>query len=204
MPVKILELKTFTRDEWLALDKQTLKDQLEILDSEYPLELYTDASRTYSTVRRMKIEKKIGLPINLRSGCAISVETGKAANTMTEDEWEKFYYDLSERLNGDYPGLYKILFSRKRNGKGILDAAELTGPRAVEIANEYARNHSSALSQPGATLGGWTNKAESKTYLDVSQNINDREAAVNAGKARNQIAIWDVKSAEIPTGGSGK
>jgi hypothetical protein len=37
---------------------------------------------------------------------------------MTEDEWEKFYYDLSERLNGDYPGLYKILFSRKRNGKG--------------------------------------------------------------------------------------
>jgi hypothetical protein len=118
MPVKILELKTFTRDEWLALDKQTLKDQLEILDSEYPLELYTDASRTYSTVRRMKIEKKIGLPINLRSGCAISVKTGKAANTMTEEEWEKFYYDLSERLNGDYPGLYKILFSRKRNGKG--------------------------------------------------------------------------------------
>src|SRR5664280_3800384 len=50
MPVKILELKTFARDEWLALDKQTLKDQLEILDSEYPLELYTDASRTYSTV----------------------------------------------------------------------------------------------------------------------------------------------------------
>jgi len=37
---------------------------------------------------------------------------------MTEDEWEKFYYDLSERLNGDYPGLYKILFSPKRNGKG--------------------------------------------------------------------------------------
>jgi hypothetical protein len=66
----------------------------------------------------MKTEKKIGLPINLRSGCAISVETGKAANAMTEDEWEKFYYDLSERLNRDYPGLYKILFSRKRNGKG--------------------------------------------------------------------------------------
>ena len=67
---------------------------------------------------RLKTEKKIGLPINLRSGCAISVETGKAANTMTEDEWEKFYYDLSERLNRDYPGLYKILFSRNRNGKG--------------------------------------------------------------------------------------
>jgi hypothetical protein len=199
-----LELKTFTRDEWLALDKKTLKDQLEKLAQEHPLVLHTDAGRLFSTVRRMKAERKMGIPIFLRTGFAISVETGKAANTMTEDEWERFYYDLSERLNGDYPELYESLFSRKRNGKGILDAAELTGPRAVEIANEYARNHSSALSQPGATLGGWTNKAESKTYLDVSQNINDREAAVNAGKARNQIAIWDVKSAEIPTGGSGK
>ena len=73
----------------------------------------------------------------------------------------------------------------------------------MEIAIEYARNHSSELSQPGATLGLWTNKA-GKTFLEVSQNIEDRDAAVNAGKARNQIAIWDVKSAEIPTSGTGK
>src|SRR5450830_120630 len=156
------------------------------------------------SVRRMKAERKMGIPIFLRTGFAISTKNGMAANAMTKDEWEEFYNALSERLRGDYPELYEGLFAPNKTGKGILDAAELTGPRAVEIANEYASNHSSALSQPGATLGGWTNKAESKTYLDVSQNINDREAAVNAGKAWNQIAIWDVKSAEIPTGGSGK
>lgn len=182
----------------------TLKHQLEKLAKEHPLVLHTDAGRLFSTVRRMKAERKMGIPIFLRTGFAISTKNGKAANAMTKDEWEEFYNALSERLRGDYPELYESLFSPNKTGKGILDAAELTGPRAVEIANEYARNHSSALSQPGATLGGWTNKAESKTYLDVSQNINDREAAVNAGKARNQIAIWDVKSAEIPTGGSGK
>ena len=182
----------------------TLKDQLETLAKEYPLISYTEAARAFSMVRRMKAEKTMGIPIALRSGYAISTKNKKAANEMTEAEWEEFYNDLSERLRGDYPELYESLFSPNKTGKGILDAAELTGPRAVEIANEYARNHSSALSQPGATLGGWTNKAESKTYLDVSQNINDREAAVNAGKARNQIAIWDVKSAEIPTGGTGK
>jgi hypothetical protein len=181
----------------------TLKDQLEKLAKEYPLVLHTDAGRTFSTVRRMKAEKKMGIPIFLRTGFAISTKTGKAANTMTEDEWEEFYNALSERLRGDYPELYESLFSPNKTGKGILDAAELTGPRAVEIAIEYARNHSSALSLPGATLGGWTNKA-GKTYLDVSQNINDLEAAVNAGKAQNQIAIWDVKRAEIPTGGTGK
>ena len=29
---------------------------------------------------------------------------------MTEDEWEEFYNDLSERLKRDYPGLYARLF----------------------------------------------------------------------------------------------
>jgi hypothetical protein len=182
----------------------TLKDQLEKLAREYPSVLHTDAGRLFSTVRRMKAEKKRGIPIFLRTGFAISTKNGKAANAMTEDEWEEFYDALSERLRGDYPELYESLFSPNITSTGILDAAELTGPRAVEIAIEYARNHSSALRRPGATLGGWTNKAASKSYLDVSQNINDREAAVNAGKARNQIAIWDVKSAEIPTDGTGK
>ena len=99
MTVKTFELKTLMREEWLAMDKQTLEDQLEMLDKEYPLVPHTDAGRTFSTVRRMKIEKTMGLPINLRTGFAISVETGKAANAMTEDEWEEFYYALSERLN---------------------------------------------------------------------------------------------------------
>ena len=31
---------------------------------------------------------------------------------MTEDEWEEFYYALSEQLNRDYPHLYKSLFSK--------------------------------------------------------------------------------------------
>src|ERR1035438_8277005 len=157
----------------------TLKHQLEKFAKEHPLVLHTDAGRLFSTVRRMKAERKMGIPIFLRTGFAISTKNGKAANAMTEDEWEEFYSALSERLRGDYPALYESLFSPNKTGKGILPATQLTGPRAVEIANEYARNHSSALSQPGATLGEWTNKAESKIYLDVSQNINDREAAVD-------------------------
>jgi len=96
----------------------TLKDQLEKLDEEYPLILHTDAGRTFSTVRRMKAEKTIGIPIFLRTGFAIFTETGKAANTMTEDEWEEFYGDLSERLKCDYPGLYERIFSPDENGKG--------------------------------------------------------------------------------------
>jgi hypothetical protein len=127
MSAKKFGLKKFTLEEWLAMDKQTLDIQLELLDKEYPLVPHTDAGRTFSTVRRMKTERTIGLPINLRTGFAISVETGKAADAMTEDR-EEFYYALSERLNRDYPHLYRSLFSPNESGKEIPDAAELGGP----------------------------------------------------------------------------
>jgi hypothetical protein len=90
------------REEWRV--------QLEKLAKENPLVSYTDASRTFSMVRRMKAEKKMGIPISLRSGYAISTKNGKAANAMTEDEWEEFYDALSKHLRRDYPGLYARLF----------------------------------------------------------------------------------------------
>jgi CRISPR/Cas system endoribonuclease Cas6 (RAMP superfamily) len=96
----------------------TVKDQLQKLAKEFPLVLYTDASRHFSTVQRMKAEKEMGIPIFLRTGCPISTKTGKAANTMTEDEWEEFYNALSERLKRDYPDLYGLIFSTNENDKG--------------------------------------------------------------------------------------
>ena len=109
MAAKKSGLKKVRREEWRV--------QLEKLAKENPLESYTDASRTFSMVRRMKAEKKIGIPINLRSGYAISTENGKAANAMTEDEWEEFYDALSKHLRRNYPGLYARLFWPNKSGK---------------------------------------------------------------------------------------
>ena len=110
MTVKKFGLKTLRREEWRV--------QLEKLAKENPLVLHTDAGRTFSMVRRMKAEKKMGIPISLRSGFAISTENGKAANAMTEDEWGEFYNALSEHLRRDYPDLYERLFSPNKSGKG--------------------------------------------------------------------------------------
>jgi len=96
----------------------TVKDQLEKLAKEYPLIPYTDSSRSFSMVRRMKAEKEHGIPIALRSGYAISTKNKKAANEMTEAEWEEFYNDLSEHLNDNYPNLYERIFSPNENSKG--------------------------------------------------------------------------------------
>jgi hypothetical protein len=90
MAAKKAGLKKVRREEWRV--------QLEKLAKENPLVSYTDASRTFSMVRRMKAEKKMGIPISLRSGYAISTKNGKAANAMTEEEWEEFYNALSKHL----------------------------------------------------------------------------------------------------------
>lgn len=86
----------------------------------------------------------------------------------------------------------------------IVSADDLRGPHGRAILEQYARAHSDVLSQPGAHLGGWTDKTSGKTYLDVSHNIKTRDAAVKAGRAQNQIAIFDVRRRrEIRTGGTG-
>jgi hypothetical protein len=102
MAAKKAGLKKVRREEWRV--------QLEKLAKENPLVPHTDAGRTFSMVRRMKAEKKMGIPITLRSGFAISTENGKAANAMSEEEWEEFYDALSKHLRRNYPGLYARLF----------------------------------------------------------------------------------------------
>jgi len=87
----------------------------------------------------------------------------------------------------------------------IVNESDLSGPNGHAIISQYAAEHSDALKQPGAHIGGWTDKASGKTYLDISQRIGNRNAAVRTGKKRNQIAIWDVKKGrEINTGGTGE
>ncbi len=93
--------------------EEITKKLLANLNKKYPLVPHTGAGRLFSMVRRMKVEKELGIPIGIRSGFAISVETGKAANEMTEQEWEKFYKNLCEQLKKDYLELYNRLFSIK-------------------------------------------------------------------------------------------
>jgi hypothetical protein len=98
------------------MDKDTpsLEERLAKLDQEFPLIPHTGAGRLSSAVRRMKAEKEMDIPVNLRSGFAISVKTGKAANRMTDHEWEAFYRDLVEQLKRDYPQLYVSVFTEKK------------------------------------------------------------------------------------------
>lgn len=85
-------------------------EQVAELDKEFPLVMHTNAGRTSSTVRRMKAEKERNIPIDRRTGFVRSVETGKAASEMTEDEWESFYERLCAELRREYPDIYASIF----------------------------------------------------------------------------------------------
>ena len=59
-----------------------IERQLRSLDEQFPLVPHTGAGRLFSTVRRMKADKERRIPINRRTGFAISVKKGKPANEL--------------------------------------------------------------------------------------------------------------------------
>jgi len=118
-------------------DKQslTLEEKLIKLRNEYPLIPHTNAGRISSMVRRMKAEQEMKIPINLRSGFAISTATGKHTNEMTEDEWEDFFIALSEELKRDYPQIYQKIFPTPKGFKKCPVCGEYKGKTKAKNLN---------------------------------------------------------------------
>jgi hypothetical protein len=70
----------------------------------------------------------------------------------------------------------------------------------------YADKHAHVFAEdPSLYLGGWRDKATGQFYLDVCDNVSDREKAVELGANRDQKAIFHLDTFdEIPTGGTGE
>ena len=87
-----------------------IEEVIRSLEEKYPFVLHTNAGRLFSTVRRMKAERELGLPVARRSGFAISVKDSKPANELHETAWESFYSRLCKDLQERYPDLHDQLF----------------------------------------------------------------------------------------------
>lgn len=86
----------------------------------------------------------------------------------------------------------------------IVDEADFFDPvKGPQIMSQYMREQKADLATGKNYLGTWLK--DGKIYLDVSENIMDRDEAIRLGKERNQKAIWDVvNQTEIETGGTGR
>lgn len=90
---------------------------------------------------------------------------------------------------------YMVGLHADRGGEeSVHDLSDLT---AQHIAEHRARARS--LANPHMYQGGWVH--DGKAYLDRSLNIQDRNEAMEWGRAHKQLAIWDVAHGkEIPLG----
>lgn len=76
------------------------------------------------------------------------------------------------------------------------------GPPTREQIEEFVRKHWSLLQQPENSIGTWYNKADGKTYLDISRTVPSVDKALELGKKHRQIAIFDLnRFEEIPVEG---
>lgn len=99
---------------------------------------------------------------------------------------------------------YMVARDPKDGLSQVVSADEFYTDKGRQILADYMTQNQQAF-QDETYLGLWHNTADGQVYLDVSDNIQDRDTAVRLGRERNQISIWDVTGfAEIDTGGTGK
>ena len=69
---------------------------------------------------------------------------------------------------------------------------------------KFLRDNLASLSRPGTALGTWYNKAQDETWLDVVSIHGATSRAIQFGKQRNQISVFNLKTfKELQTGGTG-
>lgn len=79
--------------------------------------------------------------------------------------------------------------------------------KGVDMVDKFLVAHASHFAKPDMHLGVWHDKKTSRVFLDVTQVFpaNARTIALRAGRRRNQISIFDLRTLkEIPTGGDGR
>jgi len=107
-------------------------------------------------------------------------------------------------VDGSEPTTGFMVAKGKQYGRIVKAEDFYDSERGPEILYQYMKANKSDLATGKNYLGLWHNTEDNQVYLDVSENIQDRERATSAGRERDQISIWDVVNfAEIDTGGTG-
>jgi hypothetical protein len=107
-------------------------------------------------------------------------------------------------VNGSEPTSGYMVAKGTEYGKTV-SAEDFYDPeKGPQILADYMKQNKADLGTGKNYLGLWHNTEDGKVYLDVSENILDKGAAISAGQSRDQISIWDVANfAEVQTGGTG-
>lgn len=104
-------------------------------------------------------------------------------------------------VDGSMPDSGYVVAKPPEFGKVVEEADFFDPVKGPEILADYLIEHQKDLGGKNY-LGTWVK--DGKVYLDVAENIQDKDVATQIGRERNQLAIWDVVNLqEIDTGGTG-
>ena len=71
--------------------------------------------------------------------------------------------------------------------------------------DQYKEDNKEALKDPNNFVGTWYDSKSDQTYIDIATKVENKQEAIELGKANNQKAIFDLESGtEIDTGGTGE
>jgi hypothetical protein len=161
---------------------------------------------TYSFTAAEPVLKHPGHPDQkVHAGRSVSLSP-EVARSIIERTRENGGLSVNMVDGSEPPKGYMVARGGTRGVKpAIVDAEDFYDPvKGPQVLGDFLVTNRDTLTR-GDYLGVWHDKQSGKVFLDVSENVMDRETAVRRGKRRDQISIWDVVNAEeIDTGGTGQ
>lgn len=73
---------------------------------------------------------------------------------------------------------------------------ELKTNPAVGNIEAYLSRYWNMVNESSLFFGGWIDETDGTLYLDVSENVQDKDVAMRLAFARGQLAIYDVENGE--------
>lgn len=108
--------------------------------------------------------------------------------TLTrEGDGATFNIGKGKNLGGTKAFAVAIAPERGKIIQGLAKAADIEA---------FMKRNQDLLSQPGANVGTWFNKADGNTYLDVSRAVDSQEEALALGQQFRQKAITNLETFE--------
>ena len=68
----------------------------------------------------------------------------------------------------------------------------ITSVLTLDILVKYIKHYIDYLSTSDVYVGIWLN--DGNWYLDISENVSDKDEAIKVARLRKQIAIWDCEN----------
>ena len=110
------------------------------------------------------------------------------------------FSDLYDLLREGGGFTFNMRTGRALSGSGFV-VANPPGNVVVKVPTFTPESLTSAiqanaqlLQRPGYYLGGWRNEDTGIVHLEVSQVFEDRDEAIAEGRARREIAIFDLST----------